>query len=262
MAFVGLASDGTSDATFSAYVPNEVGRSVSYDLALLPDGGFLAVGSSFNGMENDFALVRFGPDGWPDVDFGMNGVVTTDFGGSTDNAVSMVVQPDDRIIVIGVSIGPDWSRDIALARYEANGDLDVSFGSNGLVRTDIMGENELAFDGELQADGKLVVSGMTTIDGDEDFLILRYLTGLPMAIDDPSAPDPLRIQRTSEGATLSTPEPIVGQLQVMDATGRILLQQAWNGQALRINPGSKGVYLVHLRTAQGRWTQRIVLGQE
>src|SRR5262245_49687801 len=67
-----------------------------------------------------------------DPTFGSGGKVTTDFGGVLDQAASVVIQPDGKVVAAGVGGFVDF----ALARYNANGTLDPTFGSGGKVTTD------------------------------------------------------------------------------------------------------------------------------
>ena len=72
--------------------------------------------------------------------FGGDGIVTTDFAGQVDQANAVAVQPDGKIVVAGLAtarrpIGADG--DFALARYNADGTPDTSFGGDGIVTTDL-----------------------------------------------------------------------------------------------------------------------------
>ena len=74
----------------------------------------------------------------------------------------------------GVSAGP-IGVNIALARYNANGSLDPTFGDGGKVVTDLQSHFHLASAIVIQPDGKLVVSGSTRQLGSyPDFLVARY----------------------------------------------------------------------------------------
>lgn len=85
-----------------------------------------------------FALARYLDDGNLDTNFGNNGVVTTDFG---DNVIAYAtgvgVQADGRIVAAGFPyIPPGAYRALfALARYNTDGSLDLSFGNEGRVVT-------------------------------------------------------------------------------------------------------------------------------
>jgi Domain of unknown function (DUF5122) beta-propeller len=66
--------------------------------------------------DSDFALARYKTDGALDTSFGNGGRVTTDFGESSDAAISVVVQPDGKIVAAGQAWGSGGG-DFALARY-------------------------------------------------------------------------------------------------------------------------------------------------
>jgi uncharacterized delta-60 repeat protein len=145
--------------------------------AIQPDGKFLLatsvdtnVPTSPIGHGSDVVLKRYGSDGSPDVTFGSGGQVVTTFGPLFGAPSGVAVQPDDRIVVAG-SVGTGGTVNdgrIALARYEANGALDATFGSGGKVSTRLS-NNPIPGTGStgliLQPDGKLVVVGNLSRDG-------------------------------------------------------------------------------------------------
>jgi uncharacterized delta-60 repeat protein len=103
--------------------------------------------------------------------------VTTDFGGDYDWPADVALQPDGRIVAAGVE-GDDsgLGRDFALARYNADGSLDATFGSGGRVTTDFAGDVDDAQGVVLQPDGRIVVAGSAiTGSGGRDFAVARYL---------------------------------------------------------------------------------------
>ena len=108
--------------------------------------------------------------------------MTTDFAGDDDTAFGVVVQADGKIVVAG-GAKTSRSEDFALARYNANGTLDATFGTGGKVTTDFAGNDDAAFAIALQQDGKIVAAGganggrsRTDYGGSgEDFALARYL---------------------------------------------------------------------------------------
>jgi len=104
-------------------------------VVIQPDGFIVAVGALTysGGLNCDFALARYDASGNLDPGFGTGGTVVTDLGGC-DVAHAVVLQPDGRILVAGSS-GAFQFR-VALARYAADGTLDPSFGTGGVVLTD------------------------------------------------------------------------------------------------------------------------------
>ncbi len=128
----------------------------------------------------DFALARYNPDGTLDGTFGSGGLVTTDFSrgpivvrGASDQAFSVAIQADGRIVVAG-SGGTDG--DFALARYNPDGSLDLSFDGDGRVTTDFgAGSFDVASVVAIQEDGKIVASCFSySTFRDGDFALARY----------------------------------------------------------------------------------------
>ena len=118
---------------------------------------------------HDFVTVRYNPNGSQDPTFGSGGVVTTDFVGSVDNAGEVLVQPDGKILVAGISSSAS-DFDFAIVRYNPNGSLDPTFGNGGKVRTDFSGGNDFGGPLALQPNGKIIVVGSTG----GDFGLVRY----------------------------------------------------------------------------------------
>jgi uncharacterized delta-60 repeat protein len=147
--------------------------------ALQSDGKIVISGGVYNPAANndDFGLARFNPNGSLDVSFGTNGLQTTDFG-SYEYAGAVAIQSDGKIVVAGGVYDPaTGSDDFGLARYNPNGSLDVSFGTNGLQTTDF-GFYEYARGLAIQSDGKIVVAGgiYDPAASNEDFGLARYNT--------------------------------------------------------------------------------------
>ncbi|MFN9436542.1 MAG: delta-60 repeat domain-containing protein, partial [Planctomycetota bacterium] len=137
------------------------------------DGKIVVAGYAYNGSNNDFALVRYNADGTLDTSFGTGGKVTTNIGTSTDNSYSVTIQPDGKIVVAGLS-SISGTNNFALVRYNADGSLDNSFGTGGIVTTDIGASHDNGYSVTLQPDGKIVVGGSASNGSDLDFALVRY----------------------------------------------------------------------------------------
>jgi uncharacterized delta-60 repeat protein len=172
--------DGTLDPTFDSdgrVTTDFFGLSdVANALAIQSDGKIVLAGSAMQNLANDFALVRYNPDGSLDSTFDGDGKVTTDFSGGGDIAYGVVIQPDGKILAVGVSNNFASSADVAIVRYNGDGSLDPTFGVGGRVLTDVSGAGEVAFGVVLQPDAKIVVVGLAerTNSATSDCLILRY----------------------------------------------------------------------------------------
>ena len=140
-------------------------------VAIQRDGKVVAVGRS----TGRFALARYTLRGRLDPAFGRGGKVLTDFGARSDGyANAVAIQPDGKVVVAGdVFRGTDF---FGLARYNADGTLDRSFGQGGRVLTKVGAFNSHASALIVQPDGKLVVAGMAFVAPDGDFALVRYTT--------------------------------------------------------------------------------------
>ena len=93
-----------------------------------------------------------------DPTFGVGGKVIDQSGGSYDVAI----QPDGKIVAVGVAAGGSEGAQIAVARYNIDGSPDTTFGGTGRVLID---HYQIAVDVAIQPDGKIVVAGRNP-DGD------------------------------------------------------------------------------------------------
>src|SRR5262245_3793716 len=159
-------NDGTLDQSFGAagkVTTTFSGQDRAQAIAITAGGKIVAAGSTFS-TRGDFALARYNADGSLDESFGTGGKVTTDFGGNTDFANALCLQADNKIIAGGSTqrTNSSTTRDFALARYNADGSLDGTFGSAGRLTTDFSGDGDLGTAMRLQADGKLVFGGYSS----------------------------------------------------------------------------------------------------
>ncbi len=109
-----------------------------------------------------------------DLTFGSGGKTLAEFSSTGNFANAMAVQPDGRIVVVGETNTDFLNSAFGVARYNANGSLDSTFGSGGKVVTQLSPNGDRAAAVKIQTDGKIVVAG-TTSDGSFDiFAIVRY----------------------------------------------------------------------------------------
>jgi uncharacterized delta-60 repeat protein len=95
--------------------------------------------------------------------------------GPYDVSNAVTIQADGRIVVAGyVYSGSTTGYDITLVRYHPDGARDYSFGSYGVRKLHLGGDDE-AFDVALQADGRIVIAGGTnTYPAPWDFVVARF----------------------------------------------------------------------------------------
>jgi uncharacterized delta-60 repeat protein len=162
---------------------------VTYDT----QGRFYAVGPVADTTEatadQRSAVVRFTAQGQIDTSFGMQGIATINLAARATGEVArgVVVQPSGKIVIAATvdiaGMGEARDRNIALARFNADGTTDTSFGMNGITTLDlsageVVGMNYVA-DGmwhlAMYPDGRLLVTGTQKRMGgtDTDFAVVR-----------------------------------------------------------------------------------------
>jgi uncharacterized delta-60 repeat protein len=126
-----------------------------------------------NGQTNTI-LLRYNTNGMPDATFGTNGLITTPL--SDDSmALGMVLQSDGKIVVTGSLGAGSNPLDTIVLRYNSDGTLDSGFGSGGVARFDV-GGNDFGNAVALQTDGNIVVTGHARVDffsDTSDIAVLR-----------------------------------------------------------------------------------------
>ncbi len=115
---------------------------IARGVALLGDGSLLVVGETNSTVTGkDFFVSKFSTSGVLDNTFGTGGTVTTDLQlGSDDAAYSIVVDANNNFILAGNS-SDGTKQSAALVRYQPNGRLDSTFGTNGIVITNCISGN-------------------------------------------------------------------------------------------------------------------------
>lgn len=178
-AIIRYNSDGSLDSSFGNQGKVQTDLSISDTAnaaALQQDGKILIAGSAYNrATGRNFALVRYNPNGSLDLSFGNQGKVMTDFAAASDEIAALAIQSDGRIIAAGFAANSASGRDFALARYNADGALDTSFGSGGRVTLDYFASDDEAKAVAIDSSGRIVIAG-SAFNGATlaDFAVARF----------------------------------------------------------------------------------------
>lgn len=111
-----------------------------------------------------------------DNSFNSNGKNITSFGNGKDYAEDIAIQTSNGKIIVAGASHNGTNYDFAVARYNADGTLDNTFGQAGKVTTEIGTGNDYVYAIALQLDNKIVVCGYTITSQQSDFAIARYNT--------------------------------------------------------------------------------------
>ncbi|UHC20013.1 hypothetical protein LRS73_34150 (plasmid) [Methylobacterium currus] len=169
-------ADGSLDTGFgqggTLVTPVGQGKSDAWSVATQPDGKILLGGWAWNGATWDFALARYTTTGALDTSFGQGGTVLTPVGSSSDQALSVTIQPDGRILLAGSSLVGSAS-EFAVVRYNADGSLDTGFGQGGKALVPVGSGDAVGQSATVLSDGRIFIGGSARNATDTDFAVVR-----------------------------------------------------------------------------------------
>jgi uncharacterized delta-60 repeat protein len=158
------------------------GDSAAWSMARQPDGRVLVVGSGDvprhpDGRDNTaLALTRYMPDGSLDRSFGGgDGVVLQQYGYEGSLGEAVIVQPDGKIVVAGITGYPVIAGPLFVARFLPNGAPDTTFGDRGAKLIEICCDASGAEGLALQPDGKIVMAGYVHNTFTVQTIVARFL---------------------------------------------------------------------------------------
>ena len=158
--------------TGKAIIPVGASSDQGYSVTVQPNGKILVAGSSFNGSNYDFSLIRLNANGELDTSFSTDGKAIIPVGASDDYGLSVTVQPDGKILVAGYSYN-GFIADFSLIRLDANGELDTSFSTDGKAIIPVVSSDDLGQSVTVQPDGKILVAGYSGRGSSTDFCLIR-----------------------------------------------------------------------------------------
>jgi uncharacterized delta-60 repeat protein len=131
-------------------------------------------GSVYNGASWDFALVKLTQGGGFVASYGTNGVVTIDQALSEDELKAIHVTASEEVFLVG-NANYGGTQSAILAKFDANGDLDLTFNTLGFVEYDDATFNYFN-DLFVDASGNIYVTGHEGLGDDMNGIVLKYVT--------------------------------------------------------------------------------------
>jgi len=187
-AVVRYQTDGSLDTTFNptGSISNVPGVAITdftdlddeaFAVDIQVDGKLVVAGHTNTGASRfEFALARYDTDGSLDSTFGTGGKVSTPIRAVHDSARAVALQ-GSKIVAVGFSDRGAFLYDFAVARYNSDGSLDPTFGTGGIVTTDIGTGPDFFRAVAIQQDGKIVAAGSASGLQHYGFALVRYLDG-------------------------------------------------------------------------------------
>jgi uncharacterized delta-60 repeat protein len=120
------------------------------------------------------------PNGDIDTSFGNNGLVLNDLASQFIESVAM--QIDGKFLITEYNgTGGCCSANIKLIRFLDDGSFDTTFGTNGIVTTDFLNENNQANAIVVQDDGKIIIGGVSGNQIHSDYGLARFNSELALS---------------------------------------------------------------------------------
>jgi uncharacterized delta-60 repeat protein len=157
-------ANGTLDNTFGKFgiVTMNIGSVDDEGTSVLvqPNGKILVSGYTDNNTNKDFLILRMKTDGSLDSTFGINGIVTKDYGGQ-EYSYCMALQSNGKILICGPSSN-GASEYFTMLRYNSNGTIDNTFGTSGKTQIQMgAATDDVPYSMQIQSDGKIVIGGFS-----------------------------------------------------------------------------------------------------
>lgn len=158
-----LLPDGSLDLSFNGtgyVIVEDFQESYAYACQILDDGKILVAGAAADpSYVFSMLVMRFNEDGSRDLTFGTNGIVLTDFTATDELAYDMTVALDGNIILAGSAGDENYRNMPALVRLKSDGDIDYSFGTNGIAYLTVTEIDNDFSSVIVNADGSIIASG-------------------------------------------------------------------------------------------------------
>lgn len=166
------AQSGTYDTSFNGtgmVMGNYTSGNNSADnMVIQSDGKIVVSGATGTSSNINTGVSRYNTDGTIDTTFGTNGKMSFSSGTGTKSYLyDMALQTDGKIVIAGYR----WTGsegDFVMARLNADGTLDNTFGVNGIAIFD-KGLSEVAESFAINPDGSFIVSGYV----DDNYTLLK-----------------------------------------------------------------------------------------
>ena len=172
-----LNTDGTRDQSFGTegivLYDNANRNNYGRGIALQPDQKIVVTAKSTEDSTSLAMVLRYLSDGTLDPSFGVNGVSVYEGGEGNDGFRDLAIQSDEKIVVAGYTRTTEGF-EILTGRFNMDGNLDSSFGTDGIARYNGGYGNAGARGVTILSDGRIIVSGSNDNGTDLDLVLLAY----------------------------------------------------------------------------------------
>jgi uncharacterized delta-60 repeat protein len=230
-------NDGTLDESFGTGGIKQAScldlEDFPYSVSIQSGNKLIVCGSGDTNSDSYITLLRFLTNGDIDTTFGESGHVITSIG-VYDDAEPSLVQPDNKIIIGGYTTeGPGNAYEFLVARYNPDGKLDSTFGTNGWTKSSNgPNTNQYGFTLAFQSNYDILLAGGTKENdgGFYDFMTVRYIGDHTLGLTDLNENNTLELNIFPNPATnlsylnFTLTETDVLNVELIDLQGRMILQ--------------------------------------
>jgi uncharacterized delta-60 repeat protein len=172
--------DGTPDTTFDTdgilvdvRENDDSGNAIAID-----SNGKIVVAGHTRTSTYDMTIWRYNSGGTPDTTFGTDGVAINLTSGVSEFGYSMALDANGKILVAGRGPGDGVGADMTIWRHNADGTLDTTFDTDGIVtHSNAAGGDNFDCGNAIAVDsfGKILVAGHSLNNvGNDDHVVWRY----------------------------------------------------------------------------------------
>jgi uncharacterized delta-60 repeat protein len=184
----GFSQAGSPDLTFGISGKTELssGTNAVYGggTVVLPDGKIIVVWYDYTATSSQVIITRLLPDGTPDADFGLNGNNFPNLNVGDGGISKIALAADGKIIGVGTRITAN-EYSAFVARFNTDGTLDESFGTNGVTTYSTGLENDF-YSVLIKSDGKILAGGSISVDPNTISYDLLLVQLMPNGAFDPN----------------------------------------------------------------------------
>ena len=175
-----LLPNGSIDTNFGnsgySYIHYNPTAYVSKNI-VLENGKIILVGW-LSSNTNDFLIIGLNADGSLDSNFGDNGRVTIDSGFGDDRAFT-IAEHNNALFIGGQLWNEADKNDFSVVKLDLNGNLDSSFGINGIARLSVPKQKGFIYDLLITDSGNIVACGKIQNDSRpyydrDDLAVLKF----------------------------------------------------------------------------------------
>ncbi len=242
-------ANGILDTTFNTTGIFTIGIPNSNDVASglqIQNDGKILLADNYNDFESTL-LLRINPNGTVDTTFDSDGIIY--FNANQFSSVSALkVLENQQILVAGTKTNA--TSDFSLMKFNTNGNVDTTFGTNGLVTTDFYNDFDMPSGLLISNNNSIIVTGSAiSPNGYADFAMAKYYLNSDLSINENSKDKKILFYPNPVQNILNL-APEVASVTLFTLDGKQIETKITNN-SLTLENLPKGIYLIQMKLSNG-----------